>query len=57
MKEKIKIICLIMITVAISFSAWVYIQKGIRYLNAYEDCMKARPVSWICISILNGGGQ
>ena len=57
MKEKIKIICLIIITVAISVSAWAYTQKEIIYLNAYKDCMKARPVSWMRISILNGGGQ
>lgn len=57
MKEKIKIICLILITVAILVSAWFYIQKEMVYLNAYKDCMKAAPVSWRCISILNGGGQ
>jgi len=55
MKEKIKIICLIIITVAISVSAWAYTQKEIIYLNAYKDCMKIRPVSWQCISILNAG--
>jgi hypothetical protein len=63
MKEKIKIICLIIITVAISISAWAYIQKEIIYLNAYKDCLKSfgsentQRTSWVCISILNGRGQ
>ncbi len=57
MKEKIKIICLIVITIAILFSAWFYIQKETLYLNAYKDCVESFNSSWLCIGILNGRGQ
>jgi hypothetical protein len=56
MKEKIKIICLALITIGILVSMWIYIQKGMLYLNAYKDCMGLVNLSWKCISILNGGG-
>ncbi len=55
MKEKIKIICLVLISLALL----VFIAKEIIYLNAYKDCLKrykaAQDRTWICISILNRG--
>jgi len=56
MKEKIKTICLVLITIGILVSVWIYIQKGMLYLNAYKDCMELVDLSWKCISVLNGGG-
>lgn len=56
MKEKIKTICLMLITVGALVLMWIYIQKGMLYLNAYEDCMKSFNLSWQCVRILNGGG-
>jgi len=35
---------------------WIYIQKGMLYLNAYKDCMELVDLSWKCIGVLNGGG-
>ena len=54
MKEKIKIICLILITVAISVSAW-YTQKTIIYLNAYKDYLRADNSEFNCFIVLTGG--
>jgi len=54
MKEKIKIICLVLVTIGSLFLIWVYVQKGIIYLNAYKDCMKFVDESWKCVGVLNG---
>lgn len=61
MKEKIKTICLILITIVILITAWHYwvlvekqIQKETNYLNAYKDCMEIIPLSWKCIGVLSG---
>lgn len=63
MEEKIKLTCLILITIAILATTWHYwilvdkqTQREANYLNAYNDCMKIIPLSWKCIGILNGGG-
>jgi len=51
MREKIQIICSILITITILFLAGIY-------LNAYFECMDEMPVgSWRCINILNGGNN
>jgi hypothetical protein len=54
MKEIIKIICLVLITIGILVSMWIYIQKEMIYLNAYKDCMETIKFSWRCVGILSG---
>lgn len=61
MKDKIKIICLILITIAILVTSWHYwifldkqIQKETNYLNAYKECREVLDIGYECIGLLNG---
>lgn len=69
MKEKIKTICLILITIAVLIIVWRYwvltnkqIQGEMLYLNAYKNCLETfdypeKFESWKCINILNGASS
>ncbi|GAI09025.1 unnamed protein product, partial [marine sediment metagenome] len=48
MKEKINIICLILITLGILISAGVYIQKQTIYINAYNHCIEKGYPDFLC---------